>query len=105
MIPMQCFQYVVSLFLVSQRTVIRGSFSSQIMITPMLQIHHYRYIYQAHKTKEIVYMYIIIAFKRQAKTKAQDLAENGVEIELMHIGQSFDVSLFYRVSLTTVPYR
>lgn len=50
-------------------------------------------------------MYIIIAFKRQAKTKAQDLAENGVEIELMHIGQSFDVSLFYRVSLTIVPYR
>lgn len=27
----------------------------------------------------------------------QDLAENGVEIELMHIGSSFDVSLFYQV--------
>ena len=31
----------------------------------------------------------------QGKTKAQDLAENGVETELMHIGQDFDVSLFY----------
>ena len=28
----------------------------------------------------------------------QDLAENGVEIELMHIGSSFDVSAFYQVS-------
>ena len=43
-------------------------------------------------------MQLVSFFKRQAKTKAQDLAENGVEIELMHIGHSFDVSLFYRVS-------
>ena len=28
----------------------------------------------------------------------QDLAENGVEIELMHIGSLFDVSAFYQVS-------
>ena len=27
----------------------------------------------------------------------QDLAENGIEIELMHIGASFNVSLFYQV--------
>ena len=40
-----------------------------------------------------------LSLKHQAKTKAQDLADNGVEIELMHIGQDFDVSLFYQVSL------
>jgi len=34
--------------------------------------------------------------QRQAKTRAKDLAENGVEIELMHIGSSFDVSAFYQ---------
>jgi len=28
----------------------------------------------------------------------KDLAENGIEIELMHIGSSFDVSAFYKVS-------
>ncbi len=27
----------------------------------------------------------------------QDLAENGVEIELMHLGANFDASLFYQV--------
>jgi ATP-dependent DNA helicase 2 subunit 1 len=36
------------------------------------------------------------SLQRQAKTKAKDLAENGVEIELMHIGRTFDVSLFYQ---------
>ena len=40
-----------------------------------------------------------LSSQRQAKTKARDLAENGVKIELMHIGQDFDVSLFYQVSL------
>ena len=40
-----------------------------------------------------------LSSQRQAKTKARNLAENGVEIELMHIGQDFDVSLFYQVSL------
>lgn len=39
-----------------------------------------------------------LIMQRQAKTKAKDLAENGVEIELMHIGRTFDVSLFYQVS-------
>ena len=29
----------------------------------------------------------------------QDLAENGVEIEVMHIGNQFDFSSFYRVCL------
>ena len=28
----------------------------------------------------------------------KDLAENGIEIELMHIGSSFDASAFYKVS-------
>lgn len=27
----------------------------------------------------------------------QDLAENGIEVELMHLGSSFNVSLFYQV--------
>ncbi len=31
----------------------------------------------------------------------QDLEENGVDIELMHLGSSFDVSLFYQVSGVT----
>ena len=42
--------------------------------------------------------------QRQAKTKAKDLAENGVEIELMHIGHTFDVSLFYQVSENDLIY-
>ena len=32
----------------------------------------------------------------------QDLAENGIEIELMHIGSSFDVPAFYQVMLTSL---
>ena len=33
---------------------------------------------------------------------SQDLAENGVEIELMHIGNTFDVSAFYQVSVLSL---
>ncbi|CAH1785312.1 unnamed protein product [Owenia fusiformis] len=39
------------------------------------------------------------ALQRQAIKKAKDLAETGVELELMHMqnpGQTFDVTLFYR---------
>ncbi|XP_064634818.1 X-ray repair cross-complementing protein 6-like [Lineus longissimus] len=37
--------------------------------------------------------------QRQAKTKAGDLHENGIDLELMHMqkpGENFDVSLFYK---------
>ena len=40
-------------------------------------------------------------FQRQAKTKASDLNETGIDLELMHLqrsGESFDVSKFYKVS-------
>lgn len=36
-----------------------------------------------------------------AYTTLQDLAENGVEIELMHLGSTFDTSLFYQVLMVT----
>ena len=37
-----------------------------------------------------------------AALSSQDLAENGVEIELMHIGNTFDVSAFYQVSVLSL---
>ncbi|XP_064600054.1 X-ray repair cross-complementing protein 5-like [Liolophura sinensis] len=42
--------------------------------------------------------------QRQARTKASDLNENGIDLELMHMlkpGQSFDISKFYKDLLFT----
>lgn len=44
-------------------------------------------------------------FKRQAKTKAGDLKETGIELELMHLqkpNESFEVDKFYKVSYTYI---
>lgn len=44
-------------------------------------------------------------FKRQAKTKAGDLKETGIELELMHLqkpNESFEVDKFYKVSHTYI---
>ena len=41
------------------------------------------------------------ALQRQAKTKAGDLHETGIDLELMHMqkpGEVFDASVFYKVS-------
>ena len=34
--------------------------------------------------------------QRQARAKAKDLAENNIDIELMHMGSNFDISKFYQ---------
>jgi hypothetical protein len=42
----------------------------------------------------------VIFFQRQAKAKANDLNETGIDLELMHLqqeGESFDVTKFYKV--------
>lgn len=42
----------------------------------------------------------MIFFQRQAKAKANDLNETGIDLELMHLqqeGESFDVTKFYKV--------
>ena len=39
-------------------------------------------------------------FQKQAKTKASDLNETGIDLELMHLqlpGETFDVNKFYKV--------
>ena len=41
-------------------------------------------------------------FQRQASAKAEDLHQNGISVELMHMqqgGHAFDVNVFYKVSL------
>ena len=41
-------------------------------------------------------------FQRQAAAKAEDLHQNGIEVELMHINGpqgAFDTSVFYKVSV------
>lgn len=44
--------------------------------------------------------YFIWSLQRQAKTKASDLNETGIDLELMHLqlpGETFDVTKFYKV--------
>ena len=44
--------------------------------------------------------YSLFVVQRQAIVKSDDLHQNGIEIELMHInkpGQMFDVDLFFKV--------
>ena len=55
-------------------------------------VHTYMYVANPRVMGDILFL-----IQCQAKTKAKDLAENGVEIELMPIGRSFDVSAFYQV--------
>lgn len=46
---------------------------------------------------------ILLILQRQARTKASDLNETGVDLELIHMqkpGESFDVSRFYKVIYT-----
>ena len=35
----------------------------------------------------------------QSSCSMKDLAENGIEVELMHLGKDFSVSKFYQVKL------
>ena len=49
--------------------------------------------------------FIIFPTQKQAKTKASDLNETGIDLELMHLqlpGETFDVNKFYKVG-TCVP--
>ena len=47
-----------------------------------------------------MHILLMIIFQRQAKTKASDLNETGIDLELMHLqkpNESFDVAKFYKV--------